>query len=107
MVMLPPSINVPVLSSVVVTLYVVDVIVAVSDVTTAAVLVVFATTSMVDKLDRVIVLLLDIVDVGAIGAPSDDIISVVLSMLVLSSILVSVAIVAVVPLLFAGFRDVV
>ena len=76
--MLPPSINVPVLSSVVVTLSVVDVIVAASDDTTVAVLVVFATTSMVDKLDRVIVLLLDIVDVGAIGAPSDDKISVVL-----------------------------
>ena len=76
--MLPPSINVPVLSSVVVTLSVVDVIVAASDVTTVAVLVVFATTSMVGKLDRVIVLLLDIVDVGEIGAPSDDKISVVL-----------------------------
>ena len=76
--MLPPSINVPVLSSVVVTLSVVDVIVAASDDTTVAVLVVFVTTSMVDKLDRVIVLLLGIVDVGAIGAPSDDKISVVL-----------------------------
>ena len=76
--MLPPSINVPVLSSLVVTLSVVDVIVAASDDTTVVVLVVFATTSMVDKLDRVIVLLLDIVDVGAIGAPSDDKISVVL-----------------------------
>ena len=60
------------------TLSVVDVIGAASDGTTVAVLVVFATTSMVDKLDRVILLLLDIVDVGAIGAPSDDKISVVL-----------------------------
>ena len=76
--MLPPGIDISVLSSVVVTLSVFDVIVAASDDTTVAVLVVFATTSMVDKLDRVKVLLLDIVDVGAIGAPSDDKISVVL-----------------------------
>ena len=74
--MLPPSINVPVLSSVVVTLSVFDVIVAASDDTTVAVLVVFATTSMVDKLDRVKVLLLDIVDEGPIGAHSNDKISV-------------------------------
>ena len=73
--MLPPSINVPVLISVILTLSVVDVIVAASNDTTVTVLVVFATTS---KLDRVIVLLLDIVDVGEIGAPSDDKISVVL-----------------------------
>ena len=66
----------------------------------------FANVSVVDKLDPVLVLLLDIVDVGAIGAPSDDKISVVLSVVVLSSILVVVvAIVLVVPLLFAGFRD--
>ena len=76
--MLPPGIDISVLSSVVVTLSVFDVIVAASDDTTVAVLVVFATTSMVDKLDRVIVLLLDIVNVGEIGAPSDDKISVVL-----------------------------
>ena len=60
------------------TLSVVDVIVTASDDTTVAVLLIFATTSIVDKLDRVIVLLLDIVDVVAIGAPSDDKISVIL-----------------------------
>ena len=105
--MLPPGIDISVLSSVVVTLSVVAVIVAVSDDTTVTVPVVFATVSMVDKLDPVLVLLLDIVDVGAIGAPSDDKISVVvLSVVVLSSILVVVvAIVLVVLLLFAGFRD--
>ena len=64
-------------SSVVVTLSVVAVIVAVSDDTTVTVPVVFATVSMVDKLDPVVVSLMDIVDVGAIDDPSDDKISVV------------------------------
>ena len=68
--------------------------------------VVFATAIVLDKLDTVVSLLTDIVDVGAIGAPSDDKISVVvLSAVVLPSILVVVAIALVVPLLFAEFRD--
>ena len=69
--------------------------------------VVFATAIVLDKLDTVVSLLTDIVDVGVIGAPSDDKISVVvLSVVVLSSILVVVvAIVLVVPVLFVGFRD--
>ena len=103
--MLPPIIDVRVLSSVVLTLSVVPVAVAAPDDTNVAMPLAFANVSVVDKLDPVLVLLLDIVDVGAIGAPSDDKISVVLSVVVLSSILVVVAIVLVVPLLFAGFRD--
>ena len=75
--MLPPGIDISVLSSVVVTLSVVAVIVAVSDDTTVTVPVVFATVSMVDKLDPVVVSLMDIVDVGAIDDPSDDKISAV------------------------------
>ena len=68
--------------------------------------VVFATAIVLDKLDTVVSLLTDIVDVGAIGAPSDDKTSVVvLSVTVLSSVLVVVAIAVVVPLLFAEFRD--
>ena len=104
--MLPPIIDVRVLSSVVLTLSVIAVAVAAPDDTSVTMPLVFATVSIVDKLDPVLVLLLDIVDVGAIGAPSDDKISVVvLSVVVLSSIFVAVAIVGVVPLLFAGFRD--
>ena len=105
--MLPPIIDVRVLSSVVLTLSVVAVAVAAPEDTTVAMPLAFANVSVVDKLYPVLVLLLDIVDVGAIGAPSDDKISVVvLSVVVLSSILVVVvAIVLVVPLLFAGFRD--
>ena len=104
--MLPPIIDVRVLSSVVLTLSVVAVAVAAPDDTTVAMPLAFANVSVVDKLDPVLVLLLDIVDIGAIGAPSEDKISVVaLSVVVLSSILVVVAIVLVVPLLFAEFRD--
>ena len=104
--MLPPIIDVRVLSSVVLTLSVIAVTVAAPDDTTVTMPLVFVTVSMVDKLDPVLVLLLDIVDVGAIGAPSDDKISVVVfSVLVLSLIIVVVAIVLVVPLLFVGFRD--
>ena len=104
--MLPPIIDVRVLSSVVLTLSVVAVAVAAPDDTTVAMPLAFANLSVVDKLYPVLVLLLDIVDVGAIGAPSDDKISaVVLSVVVLSSILVVVAIALVVPLRFAGFRD--
>ena len=102
--MLPSIMDVP--SSVVVTLSVVAVLVAATDDTNVAVVVVFATEIVLDKLDAVVLSLVDIVDVGAIGAPSDDKIPViVLSVVVLSSILVVVAIVLVVPLLFAGFRD--
>ena len=102
--MLPSLMDVP--SSVVVTLSVVAVVVAPTDDTNVAVVVVFATAIVLDKLDAVVLSLVDIVDVGAIGAPSDDKISVVvLSMMVLSSILVVVAIALVVPLLFAEFRD--
>ena len=104
--MLPPCIEVSVPLSVVVTLSVVAVVVAASDDTTVVVLVVFATAILLDNLDAVVLSLTDIVDVGAIGAPSDDKISVVvLSVVVLSSILVVVAIILVVSLLFAGFRD--
>ena len=104
--MLPPIIDVRVLSSVVLTLSVVSVAVVVPDDTTVAMPLAFANVSVVDKLDPVLVLLLDIVDVGAIGATSDDKISVeVLSVVVLSSILVVVAIILAVSLLFAGFRD--
>ena len=104
--MLPPIIDVRVPSSVVVTLSVVAVAVAAPDDTTVTMPLVFATASMVDKLDAVALLLMDIVDVGALGALSDDKISVVvLSVGVLSSILAVVAIVLVVPLLFAEFRD--
>ena len=104
--MLPPIIDVSVPSSVVLTLSVVAVVVAASDDTTVTVPVVFATAIVLDKLETVVSLLTDIVDVGATGAPSDDKISVVvLSVVVLSSIIVVVAIVLVVSLLFAGFRD--
>ena len=104
--MLPPIIDVRVLSSVVLTVSVIAVAVAAPDDTTVTMPLIFATVSMVDKLDPVLVLLLDIVDVGSIGAPSDDKTSVVvLSAVVLSSIRVVVAIGLVVPLLFAGFRD--
>ena len=105
--MLPPSIDVSVPLSVAVTLSVVAVVVAASDDTNMVVLVVFVTAILLDNLDAVVLSLTDIVDVGAIGAPSDDKISVVvLSVVVLSSILVVVvAIVLVVPLLFAEFRD--
>ena len=105
--MLPPIIDVRVLSSVVLPLSVVAVAVAAPEDTTVAMPLAFANVSVVDKLYPVVVLLLDIVDVGAIGAPSDDKISVlVLSVVVLSSILVVVvAIVLVVPLRFVGFRD--
>ena len=104
--MLPPIIDVRVLSSVALTLSCVAVAVAAPDDTTVTMSLVFATVSMVDKLDPVLVLLLDIVDAGAIVAPSDDKISVVvLSVVVLSSMLVVVGIVIVVPLRFAGFRD--
>ena len=93
-------------SSVVVTLSVVAVVVAPTDDTNVAVVVVSATEIVLAKLDAVVLSLVDIVDVGAIGAPSDDKIPVVvLSVVVLSSILVVVAIVLVVPLLFAEFRD--
>ena len=107
--MLPPIIDVRVLSSVVLTLSVVAVAVAAPDDTTVAMPLAFANVSVVDKSYPALVMLLDIVDVGAIGAPSDDKISiVVLSVVVLSSILVVVvAIVLVGPLPFAGFRDVV
>ena len=105
--MLPPIIDVRVLSSVVLTLSVVAVAVAAPEDTTVAMPLAFANVSVVDKLYPVLVLILDVVDVGAIGAPSDDKISVVvLSVVVLSSILVVVvAIVLVVPLRFAGFRN--
>ena len=104
--MLPPIIDVRVLSSVVLTLSVVAVAVAAPEDTAVAMPLAFANVSVVDKSYPVLVLLLDIVDVGAIGAPSDDKISVVvLSVVVLSSILVVVAIVRVVSLLFAAFRD--
>ena len=105
--MLPPIIDVRVLSSVVLTLSVVPVAVAAPDDTNVAMPLAFANVSVVDKSYPLLVLLLDIVDVGAIGVPSDDKISVVvISVVVLSSILVVVvAIVLVVPLLFAGFRD--
>ena len=105
--MLPPIIDVRVLSSVVLTLSVVAVAVAAPEDTTVAMPLAFANVSVVDKSYPLLVLLLDIVDVGAIGAPSDDKISVVvLSVVVLSSILVVVvASVLVVPLLFVGFRD--
>ena len=105
-VMLPPIIDVRVLSSVVLTLSVVAVVVAASDHATVAVLLVFATTSVVDKSDAVVVFLRDIV--GAIDASSDDITSVVvLSVVVLCSVFVAVAIAVVVPVLFAGSRYVV
>ena len=104
--MLPPIIDVRVLSSVVLTLSVVAVAVAAPDDTNVAMPLAFANVSVVDKSYPLLVLLLDIVDVGAIGAPSDDKISVVvLSAVVLPSILVVVAIALVVPLLFAEFRD--
>ena len=67
--MLPPIIDVRVLSSVVLTLSVVAVAVAAPDDTTVAMPLAFANVSVVDKLDPVLVLLLDIVDVGAIGTP--------------------------------------
>ena len=104
--MLPSIMDVP--SSVVVTLSVVAVMVAATDDTNVAVVVVFATEIVLDKLDTVVLSLVDIVDVGAIGAPSDDKISVVvLSVTVLSSVLVVVAIAVVVTVLFAGSRYVV
>ena len=94
-------------SSVDVTLSLVAVVVAATDDTNVAVVVVFATEIVLDKLDAVVLSLVDIVDVGAIGAPSDDKIPVVVpSVVVIPSIIVVVlAIVLVVPLLFAGFRD--
>ena len=102
--MLPSIMDVP--SSVVVTLSVDAVVVAATDDTNVAVVVVFATEIVLDKLDAVVLSLVDIVGVGAIGAPSDDKIPVVvLSVGVLLSILVVVAIVLVVPLLFAEFKD--
>ena len=106
--MLPPCIDVPLLSSIVLTSTVVAVVVTASDDTIVAVLVVFAPASMVEKLDPVLFLLMDTADVGAIGAPSGDITSVVvLSVVVLCSVFVAVAIAVVVPVLFAGSRYVV
>ena len=104
--MLPPSIDVSVPLSVVVTLSVFAVVISASTDTTVAVVVVFATAILLDNLDAVVLSLTDISDVGAIGAPSDDNVPVVvLSVVVLSSILVVVAIILAVSLLFAGFRD--